>query len=256
MFVTLVLLVGFGVLFAVKGMSDLKLNEIGDSLAGPAGILAFIWLLTTVMLQNHEMSSLRAASQTQANSLDISAKVQLATHLRALQDDHLDFLVDLNKHCEEELRRFFEDSDADYVDPPGLARNKYEAVPWVVSEIMKPGVKYTGAMSELVASNMKSDFDYSAYLMLDVLHSAMENVAKVLAPLRRYAREAGLVEEQKAWEASLRLEWYQKRCELVSTVLYESRKVVACGGIANEFVTSIVQAYAYDPRQDIHWELL
>jgi len=249
---TAIVVIAFIILFSVKGVSDLKLNEIGDSLAGPSGLLAFIWLLTTVMLQNHEMASLRSSSQTQANSLDISAQIQLATHLRALQDDYLDYILQRNNHCEAELARFFT-NHGDYIDPEGLARNKYEAVPWLVSEFMRDDIQYTGEISELVSDNMREKFEYNAYLTVDVLHSAMREVADVVNILRRFAKKANMVDEQKAWESSLKLSWYEKRCKMVEKVYSESRLVIAKGGIANEFVTTFIKAYSADPIEEIVW---
>lgn len=249
---TVVVLVAFVILFSVKGVSNLKLNEIGDSLAGPAGLLAFIWLLTTVMLQNHEMASLRSSAQTQANSLDISAQIQLATHLRALQDDYITYVQERNKHCETELARYFSNY-GDYVDPQGLARNQYEAVPWLVSEFMRNDIKYTGSISELVTGNMLEKFEYDAYLTVDVLRSAMRDVADVVNVLRKFAKKANMVDEQKAWESSLKLGWYEKRCKMVEKVYSESRVVIAKGGITNEFVTMFMEAYSLEPIEEIVW---
>ncbi|MBL9055893.1 MAG: hypothetical protein JNJ84_06405 [Rhodobacteraceae bacterium] len=64
---------------------DAPPNEIGDTLAGFAGVLAFVWIITTVWLQGHELQEqrkeleltrleLKLARQAQEKQLDIMHK--------------------------------------------------------------------------------------------------------------------------------------------------------------------------------------
>jgi len=51
---TIGILLGFLILVVWKGLPN-NINEIGDAIAGPAALLAFIWLIVTVRLQHTEM---------------------------------------------------------------------------------------------------------------------------------------------------------------------------------------------------------
>ena len=92
-------------------MSD-PLNEIGDSLAGFAGALAFIWLLVTVMIQisalkvqQRELMDTRKATASQAKALEFQASIFQDEKQKRDEDQQrklLDqYLISLKNHIED-----------------------------------------------------------------------------------------------------------------------------------------------------------
>lgn len=86
-------------------------NEMGDTLAGFAGTLAFIWLVATVLLQAHELKEQRyelanttKALETQSSALDRQTSLLEAENKRHLNLElsiELDsYLIDLCRVCE------------------------------------------------------------------------------------------------------------------------------------------------------------
>jgi hypothetical protein len=91
---TIFVVVVFSVLSFQKNLLSLSLNEIGDSFAGFAGCLAFLWLIVTVLLQNTELrlqrkevSGLKGATEDQALSLKASLQVQTLVFIRDRQQE-------------------------------------------------------------------------------------------------------------------------------------------------------------------------
>lgn len=63
---------------------DSKPNEIGDTLAGFAGALAFIWIVSTVWLQSNELSEQREVLQEQKEEFKLMVAAQNA-QVKALE---------------------------------------------------------------------------------------------------------------------------------------------------------------------------
>lgn len=76
-------------------------NEVGDTLAGIAGVFAFIWLVATVLLQAHELGEQRKefreqrkATQDMARSLSAQAKIFEEEQLQRSQTQAADLLFE------------------------------------------------------------------------------------------------------------------------------------------------------------------
>lgn len=254
-FITAVVLVGFFILFWVKGVSELKLNEIGDSLAGPAGFLAFVWLLVTVILQRIEMTSLRTSAETQAGALETSARVSLMTHLRDLQEVYA-----------ADLRAIDADSKSGFLAiliklgflryPEDVARKPIYAAWWLAQYFVDDNKYKCELNDDLVsvkAHHLKKHFSYDAYLALqDVLHTG-NRVFKVLSLLREFARETGTQQSQKAFESALGVDWYESTYPTIMNIYKEASKVVAKGGIGNKVVTSWINGWLDEPGMETPW---
>ncbi len=77
-------------------------NEVGDTLAGFAGTLAFVWIIVTVWLQSielaeqrKELSEQRAATQDMARSMAAQAKIFEDQQRREQEVEHKDTLDEL-----------------------------------------------------------------------------------------------------------------------------------------------------------------
>lgn len=104
-------------------------NEIGDTLAGLAGALAFLWIIVTVMLQSQELREQRAEMKLQRDEFEkmVEAQEKQVEALQAQADVFLDEKkardeAEAQRHLEELLRTFLEVIDTtelrwDYFTP-------------------------------------------------------------------------------------------------------------------------------------------
>lgn len=65
-------------------------NEIGDTLAGLAGSLAFLWIIVTVALQSQELKAQREVLQAQKNELKLN-RIESAKMVQAMERQALIF---------------------------------------------------------------------------------------------------------------------------------------------------------------------
>jgi hypothetical protein len=250
--ITLTVMTGFFYLAYKKGLMDLPINEIGDSFSGFSSFLAFLWLTITVILQSSELklqrveiSELKDVTGDQANSLKQSTKIQGLTYLRSKQQDSETALNNINKETGEDVEEFLRDF------------NKFE---YAYEFKSKPerGIKHILAYfinadaisnenNKFNNSLLRKDFPYEAYLLVQNIMYNMERVWEILSPLREYAEIANVRADQKAWEVCLHVDWYEKNYKQVAIVKVELSKLISKGGIANDFVTSLMRAYVDDP---------
>lgn len=251
-FVTLLIFLVFGYFFVVRNVFEQELNAIGDSFAGPASLLAFVWLLTTVIIQNSEMASLKGAAETQASSLEVSAKINLLTHLRAMQQDYEPRLQEINRSNISELEVFFRAYG--FQDAVGLSEHPDAGIPWLIGYFLQNGAEFTEfKMGVLSIENVRPDFKYDVFVVLDGIKESMRQVAGALNIMREFSIQANTMYDQIAWESALRLDWYEKHCDLVENVRSRCVEVILKGGIAPDTVTLIMQMYSERPIEKIKW---
>lgn len=80
-------------------------NEIGDTLAGFAGALAFVWIIVTVMLQSKELEEQRKATQDMARSMKEQLKLLQEERKLRKQDQAADLLRALLVSLKGSIRR-------------------------------------------------------------------------------------------------------------------------------------------------------
>ena len=252
---TLVVVVGFVILFSVKGVSGLKLNEIGDALAGPSGMLAFVWLLVTVVLQRHEITSLKKSAEVQASSLEISARISLMTHLRDLQERYATDLRGINEEAKGEFLTILK--KLNFLNhPKEIARKPKHAAWWLTAYFIDEKCypfNLEDSLLEVKSHHLKKHFDYDAFLTVQSMLLRGDRIYKVLSRLRGFARESGTQNDQKIFEAVLELEWFQITYPMLINIHNEALKVIKKGGIANKLFTEFMQAYDDEPIMEIPW---
>lgn len=253
--VTVVIVVGFIVLFSIKGVSDLRLNEIGDSLAGPAGTLAFVWLLVTVLLQRHEMTSLKGAAEMQASSLEISAKISLRTHLRDLQERYAGDLRAINNDAKSDFLAILVKLNF-LLHPEEIARKPKHAAWWLTAYFLdakRHPFDLDSSLLNIKSHQLKKSFDYDAYLTVQTMLLQSSRVCEILSIMRAFAKESGTQKEQRVFERVLEIDWFESTYPMLFNIHNEAIKVIKKGGIANKLVTQWMHALDDEKVMSVPW---
>lgn len=93
-------------------------NEVGDTLAGVAGVLAFIWIIVTVAIQAEELRAQREVLRLTRDEMEEQRKAtQEMAIAQKTQAEVLEQQIDLLRHERElrEIRRFEELQDEKYI---------------------------------------------------------------------------------------------------------------------------------------------
>lgn len=246
--ITAIVVVAFVCLSWNKDIWKLALNEIGDSFAGFASCLAFMWLVITVLLQKtelrlqrEEVSGLRGATENQANSLEITAMTQARTYLAERQRHFGQRIIEINKESSDQAVEFLR-KYAKHPYPEEFHRKQNLAIKYIISAFLKKDVMVRD-IKDLKLECIKDDFCWkSAELFEDQIYH-MQEVWKIIKPLREYAVKSKTQSEQTAWEASHQLEWYERYYPLMAHVNSLIREKISMGGIAPDFTTQMIRAY-------------
>lgn len=193
----------------------LSMNEIGDSLAGFAGIIAFLWIIVTVLLQNRdlklqyaEIKDMKRASESQARSLKSAEIFKALEYIEFKFERLMPTIGDCKKIIDDEIKNFIESFDT--------GRN-----PRAPFEPEKDIVEIWGYFRKEDAKNellypfesVRTDFDYIAYLKLETITRNMNYILNALDALTKNADaeiKSDLSSTIKTWEQLLQVHWYRE----------------------------------------------
>ena len=210
----LIVLVFIATSFA-KNIFVMPMNEIGDSLAGFAGVLAFLWIIVTVLLQNRdlklqyeEIKGMKQASESQARSLK-SAEI-----FKALE--YIEFKFERIIPRLEECRDRVNNEIKEFIDTYETGRNTHthfdpeKDICEILGYFRKPNVK-----NEILYpfESVRDDFDYVAYLKLETIVRNMKYVLDALDGLTKNAGpeiKSDLSSTIETWEQLLQVRWYRE----------------------------------------------
>jgi hypothetical protein len=251
-FLSAVVLIAFCYLAYTKKLLSLPINEIGDSLSGFAGFLAFLWLTITVVLQSielklqrEEISGLKDVTEDQANSLKQSTKIQGLSYLRSKQQDSEPALVSINKDTGECVELFLQQfNEFEYAYEFKL--KPQAGIEHVLRYFINPSA-IVEKNQKFDSSLLRTDFPYESYILLQDIEHRMKRVWEILSPLREYSILVGVQADQKSWEVCLSIDWYEEHYRLVFLVMQGLREIISKGGITNDFVTSYIKSYIDAP---------
>jgi hypothetical protein len=236
LFITALVLISFGYLFYKKDLISLSLSDIGNSIAGPSGLLAFVWLIATVLLQKHEMASMKGAADMQASALEVSARVSLMTHLRDLQERYAHDLRSINNEAELELGEILE--RLNFLNSPRtMAKNPRQACQWLLWYLIdeKYSLPVDNDFSDVTSDQLKVELVVDGYFAMQSMLEKGSRVFFVLSRMRTFAHESGMQQDQKAFEHALKLTWYQDLYPMLINVLVAAAQVIARGDAEPEY---------------------
>jgi hypothetical protein len=226
--------------------NELSLNEVGDFFAGFAGVLAFMWIIVTVLLQNRdlnlqyeEIKDMRAASESQARSL-LSAEVFKALEYINQQFAYkTSFIEDRRNIIDEEIKGFMINFPSDRrPETPFKARLD-------ISEIWGYFKKKGISKLYLDLDDLKSDFSYEAFLVLQTINYqidlALSSVDAMVVNISPEI-EAQIWENISATEKQLMIDWYREFSPLLKHLELAVRQAIVKYEIGNEFNRQFIAA--------------
>ncbi len=245
---TIVIIAFFGLAWS-KDLLSLSLNEIGDSFAGFAGFLAFLWLIVTVLLQTselrlqrNEVSGLKSASEDQAKSLNASLQVQTLTFLDKRQKEVEKYLISRRQDISETVTRFLK-AHIEMKHAYEFKNSPHQGIPWILGFFLKKDTPSNIELTSVDKSTIKSDFAYEAYLELSNIINAIDDSWNICKPLFRDAKAYGHEIDFEAWIAKLDLVWYRDMYVQISHFHTVLREVVKEGNIASTIATHFISAF-------------
>lgn len=198
-----------------KNIFEMPMNEIGDSLAGFAGVLAFLWIIVTVLLQNRdlklqyeEIKDMKRASESQARSLK-SAEIFKALEYIEFKFERISpLIIECRDRVNNEIKQFIESYDTGRNPNAPFEPEKDICEVW--GYFRKQNVK-----NEFLYpfESVRDDFDYVAYLKLETISRNMKYALDALDSLGKNADEeikSDLSSTIETWEQLLQVRWYRE----------------------------------------------
>lgn len=244
-YATFVIVLIFFVASVSKGLLSLNLNEIGDSLAGFAGTLAFLWIIVTVLLQNKdlklqyaEIKDMKIASESQARSLR-SAEIFKAM-------EYIDLKLERIEPRIEQCRVIINEEIKQFIDTFDTGRN-----PGAPFDPRKDIIEMWGYFKKTESENevfypfesVREDLDFLAYLKLETVSRNMKYVLDALDKLTKNADNEIKDEINDlilSWEQLLMISWYREWKPRLDHLELVVKKAIVQYKIGNEIARAAV----------------
>lgn len=190
-YITALIVLLFFVMSISKNILSMPMNEIGDSLAGFAGVLAFLWIIVTVLLQNRdlklqyeEIKDMKQASESQARSLKSAEIFKALEYIEFKFERVSPMIIECRDRINNEIKEFIDSYDTGRNPKAPFEPEKDICEIW--GYFRKPNVK-----NELFYpfESVREDFDYVAYLKLETIARNMKYVLDALDALTKNADE-------------------------------------------------------------------
>lgn len=240
-------IVAFISLCANKKIWALGLNEIGDSLAGFAGTLAFLWIIITVILQKEELSlqrnevsGLRGATENQANSLQTTAKIQSKTYLLERQKEIEDYIRETNQNIGTNIVSFLQ-THAKMPHAQEFFNNAHSATQFIVGFFLTRDIEVQ-TFTNITKEHIRKKFPWDAAIALEDHVTYLERVWESILPLREVAIETNNISEQIAWESRNHIRWQETHYPILKHFNRIVREIVSEGDIAPALNTAWTKA--------------
>lgn len=229
-----------------KGLLSKDINEIGDSVAGLSGVLAFLWLIVTVLLQNrdlnlqyNEIKDMRAASESQAQSLESSQIFQTLEYLEVKLENISEYVRQRRNLIIEELENFSRQNRIMYNGNTML--DLVDAMDYfVVNSSDKDALEF-----EL--SNIRNDFTYQSYLRIQAIYLNIEEVVVAYEALMINVPENIKPQVTKyinAHKKSLMVDWCDKMLPYTEKLRHALMRAVVKHGIGPEANRHFLKIFA------------
>ncbi|MDP2581337.1 hypothetical protein Q8W37_15470 [Shimia thalassica] len=201
----------FGILIALDldGFKALKLNEIGDMMAGLFSGIAFVWITSAVLIQNKEFRSQRedievtkAANLQQGRALEQATKIESIRHLREVQEAREKYfsrkMTDLRKMLGRNLE--LQDTCVAYLAWKDDIR---KPIVEFYNQILDPEAELleSDSVSHPIPEWITNDLSHEETVCAMDIFGFCEDIENALRPIRARAAELNLSAEQHSWEA-------------------------------------------------------
>lgn len=212
--VLIIFLIFIVVYFGFFESDGLKLNEFGDLLAGVVSAIAVVWLVTSAVTQQRELSAQREdieetkrANIIQGEALQTATKIEAIRHLRELQQARQKYfskrLTALRTMLEQNLRE----------QDPHIAYLAWK------DDLRKPIVEFflqilrapaSGILESVIRNPtpevIKSDITHREAVCAADIWGFMDDFEKTLKFIRGRADELNVQPQQVEWEGMLGLD--------------------------------------------------
>ncbi|PHR98849.1 MAG: hypothetical protein COA78_25675 [Blastopirellula sp.] len=237
-----------------KGFNKLTLNEVGDFFAGFAGVIAFLWIIVTVLLQNRdlnlqyqEIKDLKVASVSQARSL-LSAEVFKALEYVNQQFSQKYEYLEARRECvDQELKDFMVKYPSDR-SPQTLFKAKLD-----IGEVWGYFKKQDVKTLYLEIDDIKEDFDYEAYLKLQTINY---QIGLALGAIDAIAVNVSSEIENQIWqniltmEQQLMIEWYRDFSPILKHMEKSVIEAIVKYEIGSSFNRQFIKAFSSQDNND------
>lgn len=215
-----------------------ELEKIANSISGFSSLLAFLWLIATVILQSTSIKIQHEEMIKASNSNSIQISIQAKIYIRSRLQEIANIIFLKNKAtrilCLEMAKKYGEVVYAyEAYDNPGkfivdivfyfLDQN------FNVSEI-DPNKGLIGVIESLDDEDIRSDFKYEALNDLDILLLNIDETWGVCKQVFNDAEELGLSKETEIWINELNITWYRDNYMILNALDKKITKYVATHG--------------------------
>ena len=245
-YITVFIVFLFFVTSILKNIFAMPMNEIGDSLSGFAGVLAFLWIIVTVLLQNkdlklqyEEIKDMKKASESQARSLK-SAEIFKALEYIEFKFERVSPMIrECRDRINNEIKEFIETYDAGRNPAAPFEPEKDICEIW--GYFRKPNIE-----NELLYpfESVRTDFDYVAYLKLETIARNMKYVLDALDALAKNADpeiESDLSGTIQTWEQLLQVHWYREWRRYLNHLEVVVKKAIVEYQIGSEIARAAIE---------------
>lgn len=228
---TVALIVVFSYLAYKKKLLDLGLNEIGDSLAGFAGSIAFLWIVVTVLLQSaelrlqrNEVAGLKIASEDQAESLKSSLQVQTITFMRERQDRATPELLVIRGEILRTISAFLIDKFDITLDD--FIKFPEAAIEHMLGFFLKDDKLQPDGLMEITIDDINTDINHDDFLTIKNLIFLINRTWIICKPLYKDAQKFNHQDTFNAWLSEINIKWYSTHYENLINVQHAVKEVI------------------------------
>lgn len=229
-----------------KDIMSKGMNEIGDSLAGFAGVLAFLWIIVTALLQNRdlklqysEIKGMKKANESQARSLKSAEIFKVLEYI----DHKIEKLTPNIEACRErintEIQNFVNNYDTGR--HPNATFQPKKDIMEIWGYFRKEDVK-----NELLypLESVRNDFDYEAYLKLETIVRNMGYIHTAITAFTKNADEEvkkEVIETITSAEQMLMIDWYREWRPLLEHLEHIVKQAIVQHKIGNVMARTVIE---------------
>lgn len=226
-----------------KDIGTLALNEIGDSVAGLTGFIAFVWLITAVILQymelglqRNEIRNMRRATEEQAKQLGAATKIDALNLLIARMEAFDPRVNESSKQIRELLQQLAEQASA-YTELIEYEPYKHPKEAVAVALLCF----WEEAPAETEKIKFRENLKYRCCILYSDLVDALRDLKMLVNPLESFAETHGIQKHFHAWSRSYSLLALMEFFPKLERVQRAIRERVAEGGVGSDFQTAVHQ---------------